>query len=822
MTAQETGSVRFLANFIPPSGGGYTAGCWGWTDSAGGREYALLGNSTGTSIVEITDVGNIVERDFIPGPASNWRELMTWGHYAYVVSEGGGGTQIIDLSYLPDSAHLVRSFVHTSGAKSTNRAHTVHVRDGYLYLNGCAQWSPGGILIFDLADPENPVFTGEYAENYVHDCFVRNDTIFAAAIYGIGVEIIDATDKSAPLKIFTISYPGSGTHNTATTADGRYVLSTDEINAAAKTLKIWDLSSPPLFPKVAEYAGSPSAIVHNVFVKDTLAIMSYYTAGIRVVDIADPLGPVEVGGYDTRPSDESAQYTGAWSVYPFFPSGKIIIGDMGNGMFVVDLNSAAPRVPSGVTAYSDYATPTGVSLAWTDPALTVGGDPLSTVELRIYRDGAFLATVPGGVQAYTDTGLTPHQLYRYTFFAVSGTDSSAPVNRTVYAGGAAAPAMPAGFRVLELSDGVRLEWTTPSTQADGTPLNDLGAIEIERDGALFTAVPAGSADTGAASAYTDTTIGYHTYRIRALDTETPTNFSPFTPPLLAYGGLTSSFTVDFETGSPTLLISGPWDTTRAIASSGTASFTDSPAGDYANNCDRLVQHPPVHRVDRRDPDVQAYRHHAGRRFRLRGNHPRPRAVVRHAPGVQFLRPCRVAGLERGPGGLVPPKRCRSPATRATRWPSVSGSGRTRPRPPTAGTSTTSPSGRPRQWKTIRRTSPGRSPSTRTRPIPSTPPPPSGSICRRGRRSGSRCITCWVRRYPCLSRARWSRARTPSRGTAGPAAGPPREAGRTFTGSKRPASTGDATRPKNECCSLNKADTSCVPDHSSSFFFFAFR
>ncbi len=585
--AQEIGSVRFLANFVPPSGGGYTAGCWGWTDTVSGREYALLGNSTGTSIVEITDVGNIVERDFIPGPGSNWREMMTWNNYAYVVTEGGGGVQIIDLSYLPDSAHLVRSFIYTlvvnSVAKTTNRAHSVHVRDGYLYLNGCAQWSPGGIVIFDLADPENPLFTGEYAGNYVHDSFVRNDTIFAAAIYGVGIEIIDATDKSAPQHLYTISYSGSGTHNIATTTDGRYVLSTDEINSTPKTLKIWDIATPPIFPMVAEYVGSPSAIVHNVFVRDTLAIMSYYTAGIRIINIADPENPVEVGGYDTRPLNESANYTGAWSVYPFFPSGKIIIGDMGNGMFVVDMNIAAPRVPSGVTVYSDYATPTGASLTWTDPTLTVGGDTLGPVEIRIYRDGVFLAAVPGGTGSYADAGLTQHQQYRYVIVAHSGGDSSAPVARTVYAGGAAAPRMPSGFRVIDLVDGTRLEWVNPAAQADGTPLNDLEAIEVERDGSPYIGIPAGAADTGAASSLTDTALGYHYFRIRARDSETPTYFSPWTQLQLGYGGITSSYSEDFETGKSSLLVSGTWDTTRALAGGGAASITDSPSGNYPNS-----------------------------------------------------------------------------------------------------------------------------------------------------------------------------------------------------------------------------------------------
>ncbi|TAK66458.1 MAG: hypothetical protein EPO24_01495, partial [Bacteroidetes bacterium] len=101
--SQEIGAVRYLGHIIPPQGGSYIAGCWGWTDTSTGREYAILGSYCGTSIVEITNAGSLVERDYIPNVCSSWKEIQTHGNYAYVVSEGGGGVQIIDLSYLPDS-----------------------------------------------------------------------------------------------------------------------------------------------------------------------------------------------------------------------------------------------------------------------------------------------------------------------------------------------------------------------------------------------------------------------------------------------------------------------------------------------------------------------------------------------------------------------------------------------------------------------------------------------------------------------------------------------------------------------------------------------
>jgi choice-of-anchor B domain-containing protein len=591
--AQESGAVRYLGHIIPPQGGSYTAGCWGWTDTTTGREYALLGNFSGTSIVEITNPNALVERDFVPGVSSSWRELQVYQHYAYVVSEGGGGTQIIDLAYLPDSVHLVKNFVFTQGGNSTTYSHTLHIKDGYMYLNGCAAWSPGGIVIFDLADPVNPVFKSVYTRNYVHDCFVRHDTIFAAAIYGIGADIISVTNKSNPQYLYTVTYPGSGTHNTATTADGRYLFTTDEIGSTAKTLKVWDLSSPPSFPKVAEYVGSPTAIVHNAFVKDSMVIMSYYTAGMRVINIADPTSPVEVGGYDSYPSDDNAAYTGAWSVYPFFPSGRIIIGDMASGMYVVDINLHGPMAPSPFSGYSDYQTPTSVTLQWNDPSTLVSGDPLSNFKLHVFRNNALIAVVDSGIETYTDPGLVKHQQYTYTIRAVAGSESSSVASAQVYAGGAAQASAPSAFEAREAIGGTELRWHNPSTQIDGTPLNDLAGVQIYRDGAPFGLIPQTSADTGQARTYLDPVFTYHTYSVRVLDNEAPVYYSAFTPTIGSLGGAYTTYRETFDSTLSAIQKTGGWDTTDAIAASGPRSLTDSPFGSYDPNSTSTVILPSV-------------------------------------------------------------------------------------------------------------------------------------------------------------------------------------------------------------------------------------
>jgi hypothetical protein len=43
----------------------------------------------------------------------------------------------------------------------------------------------------------------------------------------------------------------------------------------------------------------------------------------------------EVGYFDTYPANNNTAFNGVWNVYPYFPSGNIIISDINNGFFVI-------------------------------------------------------------------------------------------------------------------------------------------------------------------------------------------------------------------------------------------------------------------------------------------------------------------------------------------------------------------------------------------------------------------------------------------------------------------------------------------------------
>ena len=170
VTAQK--NLSQLSHFSFASGN-TCAGVWYYVDSLN-REYALVGTRQGLAIIDVTQPTSPNQLFLIPGNTSNWREVRTWGKYAYVTTEGidlidstKNGLQILNLSYLPDS---VPAKIWKGDGAITNqlqKAHSVNVDNGYVFING-SNLANGGVVIAALADPWNPQYAGQFNGGYIH------------------------------------------------------------------------------------------------------------------------------------------------------------------------------------------------------------------------------------------------------------------------------------------------------------------------------------------------------------------------------------------------------------------------------------------------------------------------------------------------------------------------------------------------------------------------------------------------------------------------------------------------------------------------------
>ena len=340
------GEVEF-PTYAHPSLGGDTVGisdCWGWV-SPEGVEYGIVGILNGTAFVRISDMEVVAE---VAGPTGGGdpyyhRDIKTWRNYAVVVAEMTGvndGVQVIDMSYLPDSVHLVSTY--SVGFKRTSHNLSIDTITGFAYLEDAFD---GGVRMIDLSDPANLSDSSFLSVPGVHDIYARNDTLWVAEGGQRAFSVYDVSDKTAPVLITRITDPSFGyCHNIWPTDDGQYFVTTEETDF--KTVKIWDMSDPANVTLEGEYLADCN-LAHNAHVMGDSVYLSHYESGMTVVDISDKTNPVEVRHFDTYPASDLPEFRGSWGAYPFTPSGLMYISSFEGSFHVVSFDSLTVGIEDG-------------------------------------------------------------------------------------------------------------------------------------------------------------------------------------------------------------------------------------------------------------------------------------------------------------------------------------------------------------------------------------------------------------------------------------------------------------------------------------------
>jgi choice-of-anchor B domain-containing protein len=359
-------NVDLLA-FMPLAtiGGGNGNDSWGWTDSLTGKEYAIMGRSSGTSFIDISDPVNPIYLGNLPTHTvnSSWRDIKVYGDHAFIVSEASNhGMQVFDLTELRTVASPPVTFSESAYYGDFGRAHNLVINEdsGYAYAVGTSTCS-GGLHMVNIQNPLSPTNAGCFsADGYTHDaqcvnytgpdpdhqgkeiCFASNEDTLT---------IVDVTNKAAPVQLSRTPYAGSAyTHQNWITDDHVYVLVDDELdemnfghNTRTRIFDVSDLDQPVF---VDYHNGRTPAIDHNMYIHNGYVYQANYRSGLSILDISDVANGnlTDVGYFDIYPSSDSPNFNGAWSTYPYYDSGVVIVSGIEQGLFILQPHLSASAV----------------------------------------------------------------------------------------------------------------------------------------------------------------------------------------------------------------------------------------------------------------------------------------------------------------------------------------------------------------------------------------------------------------------------------------------------------------------------------------------
>ena len=382
-----------------------------------GREYAVIGSTMGTHIIDVTIPTQCLEVAFVPGTFQGsgvtHRDFFSMDNYLYGVCDQGSSTlQIIDLTNLPNSVSLV---YNSDSLISTSHNMFIDTINKKLYsTNG---------TVLDISNPIYPAFLFNMGFS-CHDLYVENDTGYFNCTSN-GLKVYEMTTNTPQYLGGLTSYPDQGTNHSGWKEDNTYVLADENHGLSLKVIDVSDLSNLSV-TALFNSGVDANSIAHNLIIRDNFVYVSYYHDGLQIFDISDPYNPIKAGYYDTYLPNNHNGYAGNWGVDPQLPSGIILVSDVQSGLFVLDFNYNEESICDGDsllfdTSYVDvdgfHISNTVDSLGYPDIVVT----ELSTLHITSSTQSFSICTGDSlvvGSNVYTSFGN-----YTDTLSSFSGCDS---------------------------------------------------------------------------------------------------------------------------------------------------------------------------------------------------------------------------------------------------------------------------------------------------------------------------------------------------------------------------------------------------------------
>lgn len=288
-----------------------------------------------------------------PKPISDYTATVTGGvhsafidsHYVYLTDDATGSMRVIDFKDVKNpkevarwqvESPLVQKITAPDGEESTagRYLHDVQVKDGLAYL---AYWRDG-LVILDVGSgikggsPEKPQLVSQYRMNY-HELYGDGWLAGAHAVFRYK-NYVFVGDEVFP-GIFDIQ------------SKNRI-----PVRGIVHVVDVSDINHPK---EVANYT-VPEGGAHNIWVKDDVLSMGYYSGGARVVDVSGELrGDLyrqgrEIGRLWTGdPLGFRSNLPFTWGAQPH--GDLIYFNDINSGIWIVKIGK--PKQKGSTTAPGD-------------------------------------------------------------------------------------------------------------------------------------------------------------------------------------------------------------------------------------------------------------------------------------------------------------------------------------------------------------------------------------------------------------------------------------------------------------------------------------
>lgn len=288
--------------------------------------------------------------------------------------EGPQGLDLWDVSDPYHPQHL--GFWDSRGAFGVHEL-TVFQQGGRVYVAAATPFSDfaigeGDFRLVDVTDPRNPVEVSEWGLSdigagpvcedffvyctFAHSVAVSKDGNTAILSYwDFGAIFLDISNPAKPTYVRRTMYPENAdgdTHSVALARGDNLLLTADEdwspVEHGDSTwgfLRIWDIKGTQQPRQISTFATTNARTgaqdgfysIHNPYVRGNTAYISWYSDGLRVVDISQPQAPREIASF--VPPAASDPY-GIWPDVPMVwgvhvDRSLILLSDINGGLYVL-------------------------------------------------------------------------------------------------------------------------------------------------------------------------------------------------------------------------------------------------------------------------------------------------------------------------------------------------------------------------------------------------------------------------------------------------------------------------------------------------------